>query len=145
LTRLAMVLGAPTAAELQANPVVQAAFATAWADSFPDDPTLRHEEGGYIYYNPATGDVTVRRTPPGLLRLMDLSFPPEVAGSYLVATYHTHPNPIAEGNDPDPSPAGIQFAHESGVPWFIVSEVGVVALGPARRIGGLTGLPGYPL
>src|SRR5262245_35802675 len=93
---------APTAAELQANPVVQAAFAAAWPDSFPDDPTLRHEEGGFIYANTA-GDVVIRRVPPGGERWLDLSFPPDVPGYYLVATYHTHPTLIADGGDPDPS------------------------------------------
>jgi hypothetical protein len=140
-----MAADAPSIDELRANPVVQAAFAAAWADSFPDDPVLRHEEGGYIYVSPVTGEVAVRRSQPGSLRGLDLSFPPEVTGCFLVATYHTHPNPISEGNDPDPSPADVRFAHESGVPWFVVSEVGVVAVGPERRVGGMTGPPGYPL
>jgi hypothetical protein len=136
---------APTAAELQANPVVQAAFAAAWADSFVDDPAMRHEEGGFIYWNEATGDVTIRRVPPGTQRLLDLSAPPELTDCYLVATFHTHPNPIAEGADPDPSPDDLVFASESGVTWFIVSELGVLAVGPDSRVGGLTGPGGYPL
>lgn len=136
---------APSAAELEAHPVVQAAFAAAWADSFPGDPTLRHEEGGYIYYHPATADVVVRRTQPGMRRLLDLSYPPDVPGYYLVATYHTHPTLIADGGDPDPSSADQREADNSGVPWFVVTEVGVSAVGPDRRVGGLTGPPGYPI
>ena len=42
-------MDAPTADELRVHPVVVAAFAAAWADSFPDDRALRHEEGGYIH------------------------------------------------------------------------------------------------
>lgn len=137
-------MGAPTAADLEANPVVQAAFAAAWADSFVDDPQLRHEEGGYIYCEPATGDVRVRRAPPGSRRLLDLSRPPVVLGCFLVATYHTHPNLIADGGDPDPSDEDRLLADDSGIPWFVVSELGVYAVGPARRVGGLTGPPGYP-
>src|SRR5947207_7863154 len=113
-----MVPQAPSAAELQQNPVVQAAFAAAWADSFPDDPSLRHEEGGFIYANPTTGEIIVRRAPPGSRRLLDLSSPPEQPGYSLVATYHTHPNLIADGGDPDPSDADQREAAGSGVPWF---------------------------
>ena len=50
-------MDAPTAAELEPNPVVKAAFAAAWADSLADDLELRHEEGGYIYIEPYTGAI----------------------------------------------------------------------------------------
>ena len=138
-------MDAPSADELRANPIVQAAFRAAWADSLADDKVLRHEEGGYIYVNPATGDVVVRRALPGGRGHLDLRHPPTVPGHHLVATYHTHPSLIAEGRDPDPSPDDIEWAHHSGVPWFVVTEVGVVWVGPERRVGGLTGPPGYPL
>jgi hypothetical protein len=136
---------APTAAELQANPVVQAAFAAAWADSFPDEPALRHEEGGYIYVNPTTGDVVVRRALPGTRRVLNLTNPPDVPGCFLVATYHTHPNPTATGWDPEPSTEDRREADASGVPWFVVSELGVFVAGPDRRVGGLSGPSGYPI
>jgi hypothetical protein len=139
-----MVSPAPTAAELEANPAVQAAFAAAWADSLVGDPTLRHEEGGFIYAHPNTGDVTTRRTTPGGRRFLDLTYPPSVTGYYLVATYHTHPVLIADGGDPDPSPEDLALAAESGVPWFIISELGVLAVGPVCRVGGFTGPEGYP-
>ncbi len=58
-------MDAPSAEELKNDPVVRAALAAAWADSFPDDPLLRHEEGGFIYANPTTGEIIVRRVPPG--------------------------------------------------------------------------------
>ena len=141
---MAQVPDAPTAAELQQNPVVQAAFAAAWADSFPDDPALRHEEGGFIYVNATDGAVTVRRALPGGRRYLYLNSPPVLPGCFVVATYHTHPNPIADGGDPDPSPDDIQFADESGVPWFVVTELGTFVVGPDRRVGGLTGPAGYP-
>ena len=136
---------APSAAELQAKPVVQVAFAAAWADSFPDDPALRHEEGGFIYVNATTGDVQIRRAPPGTRRALDMSSPPDLSGCFLVATYHTHPNLIADGGDPDPSEADRREAVGSGVPWFVISEIGIFAVGPDRRVGGLTGPPGYPI
>jgi len=91
---------APTAAELEQHSVVQAAFAAAWADSLSDDPVQRHEEGGYIYVNTITGDVIVRRVPPEGRDSLDLSVPPQLPDCFLVAIYHTHPNPIASGLDP---------------------------------------------
>ncbi len=54
------MIEAPSADELQKDPIVRAAFAAAWADSFHDDPQLRHEEGGFIYYNPITGAISIR-------------------------------------------------------------------------------------
>ncbi len=138
-------MDAPTASELQANPVVQAAFAAAWADSFADVPQLRHEEGGFIYCDPVTGDVTTRRAPPGKRKSVDLSHPPPVAGYYLVGTYHTHPNPVADRFDPTPSDDDIREADGSGVPWIVFAEEAVYACGPDRRVGGFTGNPGYPI
>jgi hypothetical protein len=139
-------MAAPTASELQAQPVVQAAFAAAWADSFPDDPTMRHEEGGYIYCNTTTGDVTSRRAPPGTRKLVDLSYPPSLPGYYLVATYHTHPNPPVDGYDPTPSDADIREADGSSVPWLVIAEEAVYVAGPDQRVGGgFRGDPGYPI
>jgi hypothetical protein len=138
-------MDAPTTAELQANPVVQAAFAAAWADSFSDDPTLRHEEGGYVFYHPTTGDVMIRRALPGLTEQLDLTYPPDVRDHYLVATFHTHPNSAALGWMPDPSPDDYAVAAGSGVPWFIITEENVYVVGPDRRVGGCTGPSGYPI
>jgi hypothetical protein len=139
-----MAADAPSADELRANPVVQAAFAAAWADSFADDPVLRHEEGGYIYFNPTTGNVMVRRFPPGSEGFLDLSSPPDIRDHYLVATFHTHPTPAALGWMPDPSPDDFSLAVGSGVPWFIVSEEATYVVGPDRRAGGCSGPRGYP-
>lgn len=138
-------MDAPTAAALQADPVVRAAFAAAWADSFPDDRSLRHEEGGYIYASPNTGEIVVRRAFLGTQDELTLKTPPAIPGYFLVATYHTHPNPIAEGWNPDPSDDDILNAFDTGVPWFVCSELGVSVAGPDRRVGGLTGNPGYPM
>jgi hypothetical protein len=135
---------APTATELEANPVVQAAFAAAWADSFHDVPLLRHEEGGFIYFNPTTGEVTTRRTPPGRLGVLDVSSPPTITGAFLVAVYHTHPNPASAGWMPDPSSDDYELTDDTGVPWFIICVDEVYVIGPERRVGGLTGPPTYP-
>jgi hypothetical protein len=140
-----MAPDAPTAAELEAHPVVRAAFAAAWADSLVDDPALRHEEGGFIYYDPVAGNVTVRRAMPGGMLYLDLSRPPTVPGAYVVATYHTHAFPASLGFDPSPSSDDYDAADDKGVPWFVITEAGVFVVGPDRRRGGLTGPPGYPI
>jgi len=139
-----MVDEAPIATELQANPIVQTAFAAAWSDSFPETHKLRHEEGGFIYFHPTAGDVLIRRVPPGGRRSLKLNDPPLVPDHYLVATYHTHPVLIVDGGDPDPSPDDIEFAYDSGVPWTIIAETGITYVGPERRVGGLTGPEGSP-
>ncbi len=135
---------APSADELESHPAVQAAFDAAWADSFPDDDGLRHEEGGFIYFDPASRSLSIRRVPPGGRWALDMSNPPEVPGAYLVATFHTHPTPIARGGDPAPSPDDRYWAEDSGVPWFVISELGVDYVAPSTRVGGLSGPPGYP-
>lgn len=137
-------MDAPTAAELAAHPVVQSALTTAWADSLALDLALRHEEGGFIYLDPVSGEVHVRRAPPGDRWGVHLTNPPVVAGAFLVGTYHTHPNLSAEGWQVGPSDFDIELADASGVPWLIVTDVGLFSAGPDRRVGGLSGSPGYP-
>src|SRR5437868_1693593 len=94
---------APPSAELMAHPVVQAALEAAWADSLAGDPYLRHEEGGWIYMHVTTGEISIRRAAPGDFAMLDLGWPPHVPASVVVATFHTHPNPSAEGWNPAPS------------------------------------------
>ena len=50
----------PTIAELLNNPVVQQAMEEAWVDSLADDPQLRHEEGGWIYMDTTTGQISIQ-------------------------------------------------------------------------------------
>ena len=47
-------MDAPTADELLQVTKVLDAIEQAWADSLPDDPAGRHEEGGWMYLNPFT-------------------------------------------------------------------------------------------
>ena len=94
---------APTVSELVANPVVRAALDAAWIDSQPADPITRHEEGGWVYCDPATRTIEIRRAPGGDQAFLDLDDPPELPGYFVVATFHTHPNPSAEGWNPAPS------------------------------------------
>ncbi len=134
----------PTVAELLNDPVVQRALEQAWVDSQADDPVQRHEEGGWIYMDTTTGQISIRRAPPGLRSRLSLANPPVVLGSVVVGTFHTHPNPTAEGWEPGPSPTDAASAAHSGVPWLIQADDGAHSTGPNCRRGELAGGPGYP-
>jgi hypothetical protein len=136
---------APTAAELLQNPLVKQALDQAWIDSEAGDPSRRHEEGGWIYLDVSNRTVTIRRAISGGQRQIDLGDPPLLPMSVIVATFHTHPNPTAEGWNPRPSYADIVADWRDGVPGLVVSDQGVFVSGPPNRRGGLVGPPGYPL
>jgi hypothetical protein len=65
-------------------------------------------------------------------------------GYYLVATFHTHPNPSTEGWYPGPSVEDSRSAWFLGVPCIIRADDGVYTTGPNSRRGGLNGDPGFP-
>lgn len=138
------MLTAPTIAELLANPLVAQAMDDAWRDSEPTDPALRHEEGGWIYMDTASGTLTTRRSAMGGQAVLDLTAPPIVVGSVVVGTFHTHPNPTSDGWDPGPSVDDVQSAWMLGVPCLIQADDGVYTTGPDSRRGGLAGGPGFP-
>jgi hypothetical protein len=134
----------PTAAELLQHPVVQEALEQAWLDSLPGDRARRHEEGGWVYMDTTTGSFSVQRATAGGQAVLGLGTPPTVPGSVVVATFHTHPNPSAEGWLPGPSTADTHSAWLFGVPCLIRADDGVYTTGPQSRRGGLGGGPGYP-
>lgn len=137
-------MDAPSAAELEANPVVRAALESAWTDSLPDDPAQRHEEGGWIYQNRTSGEIEIRRAVRGSQVSIPLGNPPTVDDCVVVGKFHTHPNPSAEGWEPGPSPQDRRVDAVHGVPDLIRADDGVYHSGPDRRRGGLSGNPGYP-
>jgi hypothetical protein len=133
-----------TADEMLADQAVQQEMEAAWRDSRTDDAINRHEEGGWIYQDAVTGRISVRRAPAGTLRQIDLANPPAVTRSFVIGTYHTHPNPTAEGWDPEPSRIDQRNSSYSGVPWLVRADDGYHKCGPDRRRGGLMGYPGFP-
>jgi len=135
---------APTTAELLNHPLVQQALEDAWADSLADDAARRHQEGGWVYADLGSGAITTRRASAGATANIGLDHPPTVPGAVVVATFHTHPNPSAEGWDPGPSTDDMQSAFILGVPCLIRADDGVHATGPDSRRGGLAGGPGFP-
>jgi hypothetical protein len=133
----------PTATELLKEPIVEA-LEQAWIDSMAADPGQRHEEGGWVYMDETTGTITVQRAQAGERAGLDLISPVVVLGSVVVATFHTHPNPAAEGWNTGPSGSDTQSAWILGVPCLIRAEDGIHTTGPDARRGGLLGGPGFP-
>jgi len=123
---------------------VRRALEDAWQDSQPEDPDERHEEGGWIYMNATTGEITTRRAPRGRQAAVNLVWPPVVAGHVVVAKFHTHPNPSTEGWMTGPSASDRVIDARHGVPDLIVADDGIHVSGPDVRRGGLSGGPGYP-
>jgi hypothetical protein len=144
MTEYIVCIEAPTVAELAIHPLVEEALEQAWKDSVPADPRRRHEEGGWIYCDIATGAISIQRAPAGRRAFLNLCSPTWKTGFVVVATFHTYPNPIAEGWKPGPSSADEQSAELLGVPCLIRAEDGVHTTGPASRRGGLAGNPGFP-
>jgi hypothetical protein len=137
-------MDAPTASELQARPVVQAAIAQAWTDSLPGDRKKRHAEGGWIHLNVVTGEIFTIRAARGILTAVDLSHPPTFPDCYVVGKFHTHPNPTDDGWFPGPSTRDKIVDAVHGVPDLIQADNGVYHSGPDQRRGGLSGNPGFP-
>ena len=134
----------PTADELRKDAVVLAALELAWTDSQADDSTQRHEEGGWIYMNLTTSEITVQRAPRGQQHAIDLDNPPLFSGATIVGVFHTHPNPSAEGWYTGPSEADEENDARDGIPDLIRADDGIHLSGPNSRRGGLAGGPGYP-
>lgn len=137
-------MDAPKIAELLIHPVVQKALEQAWSDSMVGDPKRRHEEGGWIYCDISTRAISVRSAPAGRRASLDLTSPPLIAGSVVVATFHTHPNPAVENWTTGPSPSDTESAWLDGVPCLIRAEDGIHVTGPEARRGGLAGNAGFP-
>jgi hypothetical protein len=143
-SRIKEPMQAPTIAQLLNDADVQQALELAWTESLPSDSALRHEEGGWIYMDTTTGALSVLRAPGGGQASLDLNVPPIVNGSVVVATFHTHPNPSAEGWHTGPSVQDTLSALLFGVPCLIRADDGIHTTGPDSRRGGLQGRPGYP-
>ena len=134
----------PTASELLADPNVIQGLLEAWADSEVDDPTNRHEEGGWIYLELSTGVIVTRKAASGTRSRLSLANPPLLPNHAIVGTFHTHPNPASEGWETEPSQQDELAARYTGVPWLVRAEDGDYSTGPESRRGGLGGGPGYP-
>lgn len=81
--------------DLLTDPAVIAGINRAWRESQTDDPTHRHEEGGYIVLNSDLSYSVERWAQGG----QSMIVPPALDanncynGKAVVAAFHTHPNP----------------------------------------------------
>jgi len=91
-----------------------------------------------------TRQIMVRRAPSGAGASIDLSRSPAIRGSVVVAKFHTHPNPTAEGWEPGPSDQDRRVDERHGVPDLIRADDGIHVSGPDSRRGGLGGSEGFP-
>ena len=123
------------------RPEVQEALTDAFNDSGADTQD-EHEEGGWIYMN-RHSELTIVRASRGNVSSIDLNDPPSVAGSMLVADFHTHagrtggPVPgrpgYTYGNQSIPSPGDTLRAFQKGSPGILKSRYGVKTFGPRFR------------
>ena len=121
----------PSVPELLASPVVQQALNSAWLNSRVNDVRLYHEEGGWIYLSPTTGEVGVQVARIGTHSEIDLNSPPHWEGMVVVATYHTHPNRAGPG----PDERDYRLSIERGVPGIIRAANGIHIYGLEARRG----------
>jgi hypothetical protein len=91
-----------------------------------------------------TGRLFVARAASGGEAEISLAHPPNLEGSVVVGKFHTHPHPESEGWDLGPSRRDRMNVMRDLVPAIIRSEAGYQWHGPLRRVGGLSGPPGYP-
>jgi hypothetical protein len=130
---------APTAAELLATPIVRQALDQAWRDTQADDsahgnPHAR-EQGGWIYIDIRSGELSIRRSTRYPRNPFSISLdPPDIVqGATIVGSFHTHPSdPFAPANEID-----ITLQGQYGVPGFIRGRGGrTQTYGPDHRAGG---------
>jgi hypothetical protein len=163
---------APTGAEMLQDATVRAALAAAFTASNPAvtiwpthdpaqvgnacnpppagaPPTTAHEEGGFIYLNLITGELSTRRVAAGAQAALTLTAPAVVADSIVVGGFHTHPNVGACWGAPFFSGADTAWATANAVPLLMrgafpaVANTSDHATGDARaHLAGPRGLPG---
>jgi RHS repeat-associated protein len=91
----------PTTERIFRSARVRRAMREAWDDSLPDDPTFRHEEGGYIVRR-RNGRLDVERWPRGNTDIISAPLIDDKGrykGQLVVGRFHTHPHPAIDQYD----------------------------------------------
>jgi len=135
----------PTGKQLTEDAVVKSACEAAWADSNVNasNPNDWRENGGYIFMNLVSGQVSTARVPSGNWGGLNLPGP-EIKDipddSIVVGVFHTHPNPDGAGTCEDHD---VQKSKIDGVPDVVRGAKGPFPCGVERRLH-LAGSRGYP-
>ncbi len=162
----------PSGNTMRSNATVRAAMQTAWNASNPavtrwsrphprhhlaaqcnpianQPPTTAHEEGGFIYLNLITGNLSTRTVPRGRQATLPLANPPTVANSVVVGAYHTHPNVGQCWGRPRFGTADRTWTTTQGVPLLMIgahpgiTDTSYHQTGNSRRhLAGNRGVPG---
>lgn len=126
----------PTLAEILDDPFVIEELERAFQESNPNAPNVpngspgsqKHEQGGWIVWNKDTGQLEVRRVPPGTrdgLGTIVGTRPQDNEHQQTVGWFHTHPNKSEEGFGPEPSDGDRGFQNgEAKVPGIIETHDG---------------------
>lgn len=76
------------------QPEIKSEVDRAWRDSQAEDYESRHEEGGWLIADDATGEARLDRVPAGARAGINPGSQPELGpGEHIEAFVHTHPNP----------------------------------------------------
>ena len=124
----------------------------ATCDPIPGAPApAAHEEGGWIYLNLITGNLSTRRAAAGGQAGINITTgAPLVANSVIVGTFHTHPNVGTCWGPVTPSSGDVRNSNRRGLPNLIRGAFPTVAdlahriAGPDRRrhLAGNRRIPG---
>ena len=125
---------------LLSDPAICAEISRAWRESPPDDPTGRHEEGGFIVRNPDRSHGVERWPRGGQSRIMPPSL--DVNNCYnakmVIATFHTHPNPPVDESgrewEQDTSTSDRRWHRRRNLRGFVVSRMFVYEIDVAGRV-----------
>lgn len=126
----------PNFDELRKNRVVAEAIQAAWDASnvgINDRVLQAHEEGGWVFLNLITGDLSIERAKPEGTNFIKVEPPPDVADSVLVAIFHTHPH---MGRPAPPSPPDLKQDKRRGVPNLVAGNTGTKATEYQVRLSG---------
>ncbi|MDM0033711.1 DUF4157 domain-containing protein [Variovorax sp. J22P271] len=126
LARCVELLGRrpPTFDELRRNRVVAEAIQSAWDASnvgSRDRVLQAHEEGGWVFLNLITGQLSIERAKAEGTNYIRVEPPPDVDDSVLVAIFHTHPD---LGRPAPPSRPDLREDKRRGVPNLVVGNTG---------------------
>lgn len=112
------------------QPEVKSGLEAAWQDSKADSYDARHEEGGWIIRNDATGQSRLERVGPGKRDGIAPGQPPALGtGERVEAFAHTHPNPKVDeiGNQYSQGPSNVDqaWAESHQIPVVVRAADGV--------------------